>query len=707
MFRKFKAPFLLSNALLVLFLAQSPNLEAETDASLRIADMFAGLDPNSPQFLASPQGAAITELNVEVDYMVDTDHTHILYQAEIDALVAMFACQGITLTIDLSDAIPHTDVLLSNGFGVFNNPATDGYLGIKNAFFDHSGQPGWHYCVMGHNYEGTTSSGLAEIFGDDFIVTLGSFSAQVGTSFDRAGTFAHEFGHNLGLTHAGNQNENILTQFKPNYLSVMTYRYQLSGGIRYAMFCSGLADSCMPIRKLDYSHGLRPSLDENALDERIGMGLGPVDWNCNAVIDTTPVVVDIAGYPCAGGTSFQVNTDYDDWSNIVDVTFTYGRGALTDRPHVTCVTPEELEDFKLAAGFDCNNEPAIFVEPCEYPFNDADGDGPGDLCDNCPEVFDPFQRDENMDGLGDVCLHATMDANVTLGFIPFDVNFTGTTDLTPNNWTWSFGDGDSSNSQNPSHPYTTLGFYDVSMEVQASEGDYTAYKTAYIKALADTLVGIDALAVPGNQVEFLIYANNSTPLRYFEIVFSWKGSIGLGFMSASSSGLRSSVMPTQGLINVDPFQQRAAYSFLADADTSTWLSSDTGAVLKLTFSVPGGADGTDTIKYTSFSGLSTEFETESFSFQPYLIEGVISTNLTCCNIPGDADDGGDVNIGDAIFIVNYAFVEGSPAPPCCDQADADGGDDVNIGDAIYIVKFAFEQGSPAPACPNPGGLVCP
>ena len=79
----------------------------------------------------------------------------------------------------------------------------------------------------------------------------------------------------------------------------------------------------------------------------------------------------------------------------------------------------------------------------------------------------------------------------------------------------------------------------------------------------------------------------------------------------------------------------------------------------------------------------------------------------CCDIPGDADGGGDINIGDAIFIVKYAFEEGSPAPPCCDQADADGGGDVNIGDAIYIVKFAFEQGSPAPACPNPGGLVCP
>ena len=83
---------------------------------------------------------------------------------------------------------------------------------------------------------------------------------------------------------------------------------------------------------------------------------------------------------------------------------------------------------------------------------------------------------------------------------------------------------------------------------------------------------------------------------------------------------------------------------------------------------------------------------------------------TCCDsinggLAGDADDGGDVNIGDAIFIVKYAFVEGAPAPPCCGQADADGGGDVNIGDAIYIVKFAFEIGAPPPVC-NPVAPEC-
>jgi predicted molibdopterin-dependent oxidoreductase YjgC len=38
----------------------------------------------------------------------------------------------------------------------------------------------------------------------------------------------HELGHNLGLLHAGNQDEGSIGQYKPNYASVMAYRYQVT-----------------------------------------------------------------------------------------------------------------------------------------------------------------------------------------------------------------------------------------------------------------------------------------------------------------------------------------------------------------------------------------------------------------------------------------------------------------------------------------------
>ena len=72
----------------------------------------------------------------------------------------------------------------------------------------------------------------------------------------------------------------------------------------------------------------------------------------------------------------------------------------------------------------------------------------------------------------------------------------------------------------------------------------------------------------------------------------------------------------------------------------------------------------------------------------------------CCIIAGDADDGGDSNVGDATFIVKYIF-QSEAAPPCLDQADADGSNDVNIGDVTYVIKYIF-QGSASPVCGTTG-----
>ena len=69
----------------------------------------------------------------------------------------------------------------------------------------------------------------------------------------------------------------------------------------------------------------------------------------------------------------------------------------------------------------------------------------------------------------------------------------------------------------------------------------------------------------------------------------------------------------------------------------------------------------------------------------------------CCDLPGDADNSGDVNIGDVLFIVAFIF-SGGPVPVCYDEADADGGGDVNIGDALVIIDFIFGGPLPDPIC---------
>lgn len=77
-------------------------------------------------------------------------------------------------------------------------------------------------------------------------------------------------------------------------------------------------------------------------------------------------------------------------------------------------------------------------------------------------------------------------------------------------------------------------------------------------------------------------------------------------------------------------------------------------------------------------------------------DGLVDWTYACCDLAGDANYDGKVNVGDAVFIVNYVF-RGGPPPVCLSMADPNGDCAINIGDAVYLVNFIFRQGL-APIC---------
>jgi hypothetical protein len=68
----------------------------------------------------------------------------------------------------------------------------------------------------------------------------------------------------------------------------------------------------------------------------------------------------------------------------------------------------------------------------------------------------------------------------------------------------------------------------------------------------------------------------------------------------------------------------------------------------------------------------------------------------CDYICGDINDDGNINVGDAVYLVNYIF-RGGPPPPHPQAANVNCDGATNIGDAVYLINYIF-RGGPVPNC---------
>jgi PKD repeat protein len=87
---------------------------------------------------------------------------------------------------------------------------------------------------------------------------------------------------------------------------------------------------------------------------------------------------------------------------------------------------------------------------------------------------------------------ASFTSNVTCGIVPFNVGFTDTsTGGNITNWSWMFGDGNSSFVQHPNNTYSSVGMYTINFSVTNSIGTSWSNITNYITARfpGDTCAG--------------------------------------------------------------------------------------------------------------------------------------------------------------------------------------------------------------------------
>jgi hypothetical protein len=181
----------------------------------------------------------------------------------------------------------------------------------------------FRYALFGDRRGTQGRAGLGETPGRNLMVTLGGWKTPGGTVEQQAGVLMHELGHTLGLDHGGDD----AGQFKPNYLSVMSYSH-LDGAtivngkplIDFSRYAPNAPDPAYR----------NVALDERALNELVGLGFPPhvdfdfelgyfravgsggsVDWNENGILrETTSVDVNNAR-------PGELLKSYNDWGNLI------------------------------------------------------------------------------------------------------------------------------------------------------------------------------------------------------------------------------------------------------------------------------------------------------------------------------------------------------------------------------------------------------
>lgn len=172
---------------------------------------------------------------VEIDYMTDptnpSNDRQPYANLPTDAS-EIFSSDGFSnLNLIIDESVPWHQNIALNGCATGVQDCVD-FNTQKASFFSTNNperRPYFHYAVFGFQHDGGCSSGHAELLGNDLEITLGGGAAcgWTFTSNEQLGTLIHELGHNLNLTHNGN--DDATGHYSTVHNSVMNYRYQISG----------------------------------------------------------------------------------------------------------------------------------------------------------------------------------------------------------------------------------------------------------------------------------------------------------------------------------------------------------------------------------------------------------------------------------------------------------------------------------------------
>ena len=127
---------------------------------------------------------------------------------------------------------------------------------------------------------------------------------------------------------------------------------------------------------------------------------------------------------------------------------------------------------------------------------------------------------------------ANFTADVTSGTAPLTVQFTDTSTNSPTTWSWKFGDGGKSSEQNPTHKYTDMGSYTVTLTAINSAGSNITKIVRYINvsAVSEPVASFNGEPRSG-KVPFSVHFNDTSS----NSPTTWAWSFGDGLTSTEQN----------------------------------------------------------------------------------------------------------------------------------------------------------------------------
>ncbi len=341
---------------------------------------------------------------------------------------------------------------------------------------------------------------------------------------------------------------------------------------------------------------------------------------------------------------------------------------------------------------------------------DTDGDGYGDAgfpantcdLDNCPATFNPDQSDADSDGIGDSCDICTDTDDDGYGDPGYPAN-TCELDNCPSTYNPDQTDSDDD------------GIGDICDDCPYDPDNVCCnpqFSNDPPQVTSDTSIAVE----PGAQLLYAVTVSDpdcdgSELVISVDDLPSWctfDGSTVSGTAECDYADTSFTVIVNDGTladtlqVTVDVDQTNVAP--VIDQEDDAIARSGEEYIFYPSITDPDDSDHTITyLDYPTWCSVQNDSIVGTAPDQ-LLTETIVVIAADYCHadtmsfdvasyICGDANGSNDVDIDDAVYIVNYIF-SGGPPPAVYDAGDVDCSGNIDIDDVVYIIEYIFSGGPP-------------